>query len=115
MTEMRLDVNDFDKYDLGVNAMPLELSFSLREFKAASKFCEVPKTHLHGFMTAPGQPIIFSTRIPRVLEADFVLATQSSPETSASQQNPVEAAGPSQIDPKTRLLTPKKEYALKSS
>lgn len=92
VTELRLDIKDFEKYHLDPTADVFELVMSLREFHPLLAFCEAIMMPLHIFLGGPGQPVIINVKMYNFLEADFVIATippgSNASSTTASQTAP---------------------------
>jgi len=114
VTEMKIDANDFAKYEISPGSDSLEFTFSLKELKAAAKFCENPKTSLTAYIPGPGAPIAFSTKIARSWDADFVIAAQSNDSNQSVSQNVAptnQTASAGASATQIQYVTPKKEYA----
>ena len=71
-TEMTIDINDFDHYDIAQEAT---LSFSLKEFKSVLSFAEASSLPVKAVFGQAGDPIIFNVVHQGLFDADFVLAT----------------------------------------
>lgn len=83
-TEMMLDPEEFDNYQIGVDA---EITFCLKESRAVLSFGEFVNQPVKIQFSSPGKPIVFSVDGDSLYTADFVLATlmDQSGLTQASQ------------------------------
>lgn len=75
LTELTLNVKDFEKYELDPGADSFELIFSLRDTRPVLQFCELVNVPVQMYMTGPGQPLVLSGKMYNLFEGDFVLAT----------------------------------------
>lgn len=87
LTELTLNVKDFEKYELDPNADAFELVFSLRDTRPILQFCEVAAVPLQMHMMGPGQPLVISVKMYNVYEADFVLATLAGSTNNSTQSS----------------------------
>lgn len=79
-TELTLDPEEFDHYQVGVDT---EVTFCLKEFRAILAFVDITDLPLGLHFESAGRPITFSVCSDLSFEANFVLATL--PEQSSSQ------------------------------
>ncbi|KAJ1925183.1 hypothetical protein IWQ60_004711 [Tieghemiomyces parasiticus] len=86
-TELQIDIEDFDIYDVRQYA---ELTFSFREFRAILTFAEQSNYQLSSYFDVGGKPVLFSVHATDHISADLVLATLSEAmtNTSASSSQP---------------------------
>lgn len=98
LTELTLNVKDFEKYELDPNSDAFELIFSLRDTRPVLQFCELVGVTVQMYMTGPGQPLVLSGKAFNVFEADFVLATlQGSSANHSTQSSQASTRGPTQM------------------
>lgn len=87
LTELTLNVKDFDKYELEPGCEPFELIFSLRDTRPVLQFCEMVGATVQMYMTGPGQPLVLNGKLHGVFEGDFVLATLQGSTTHSTQSS----------------------------
>jgi hypothetical protein len=87
LTELTLDVKDFEKYELEPGSDAFDLVFSLRDVRPVLQFCELATVPIQMYMMGPGQPIVLSVKMYNLFEADFVLATLQGASASHSTQS----------------------------
>ncbi|KAI8873150.1 hypothetical protein GQ42DRAFT_160765 [Ramicandelaber brevisporus] len=83
-TVVTLDVDEFDTYQV---QFPAELTFSLREYKAALAFAQVNNLAMSLHFEAGGRPLLIALKTADHVEGDFVLATLPDPTTSAGDND----------------------------
>jgi len=93
-TELRLPVDDFEKYEMGGDGV--EVTFSLKETKAILSFCETANQPIFIYIDDVGKPIILSVRVFQAYDAEFVLATliDQNESVSASQTSRAGSSAP---------------------
>ncbi|XP_064620725.1 cell cycle checkpoint control protein RAD9B-like isoform X2 [Lineus longissimus] len=98
-TEMTLNPDEFDSFQVGVDA---EVTFCLKELRAILAFSEAGNLPLSMNFESAGKPIVFSIESDSSYEANFVLATLadapagSQAVASQSQQTRVQSTSKSQ-------------------
>ncbi|CAB3374318.1 Hypothetical predicted protein [Cloeon dipterum] len=84
-TEFALESTEFDSLQIGVDAT---VTFNLKELRALLSFAEVCSLPVSGhFDNTPGRPIIFCVNNQPAFDAEIVLATMSSNDTSTFSQS----------------------------
>ena len=81
-TEMTLVPEEFENYQIGVDA---KITFCLKEFRAILAFSEFVSQPLSVYFEASGKPIVFSLDSDDMYLADFVMATLSEQQLRDSQ------------------------------
>ncbi|KAK2168680.1 hypothetical protein LSH36_15g16012 [Paralvinella palmiformis] len=80
-TQMRLNPEEFQVFQVGVNA---EVTFCLKELRAVLHFSESANLPISIHFESPGKPIIFCLDSDPSFEANFVLATLADVSTQVS-------------------------------
>jgi len=78
-TELTLDPDEFDQYQVGVDT---EVTFCLKEMRAILAFVDITDLPLGLHFEAAGRPVTFTVNSDLSFEANFVLATLAEPQAS---------------------------------
>jgi len=108
-TELHMDQSDFEEFI--TDGEVVDVTFSLKEFKAVVSFCEAIQSSCILHIEKSGRPMLLTTKYFNLFDADFVLATLVTNTDPSSSQGSSSSSSASSMSPSPSVNNIRKTFA----